>query len=126
MTEQEAAVQQVRETLIKSGIQFAERLRKLRSQDRNFQIAMSKSGGLAIIQTTGDGTQTKSVYRFGSVCSHSVAPANQALVDRWNRQEPNHPVELKPIQQALNEECSRIFLLIHELQKSVERTEGGS
>ena len=123
-TPQEAAIQQVRETMIKSGIQFADRLRELRAQNRNFQIAMSKSGGLAIIQTTGDGTQTKNVYRFGSVCSHSVAPANQALVDRWNSQEPNHPVELWTIQQALMNECARIFTLLHEIEQNIKRTEG--
>jgi RNase adaptor protein for sRNA GlmZ degradation len=55
-----------------------------------------------------------------------VQAADAALVARWNNQAPSHPVELKSIQQALNEECSRIFLLMHELQKSVERTEGGS
>lgn len=120
MTEQEAAVQQFRETLIKSGIEHAERLRFLRGIGQNYNIAVSTSGCLAII------LDDKNQYRFGPVYSNRVQAADAALADRWNRQAPNHPVELKPIQQALNEECSRIFLLMHELQKSVERTEGGS
>jgi hypothetical protein len=120
MTEQEAAIQQVRENLIKSGILFANRLRELRAQGKNFPIAVSKSGGLAIIATKATREQP-SVYRFGSVHSTSVAAATDAMVDRWNTKEPNHPVELWMIQQALMSECSRVFTLLHEIQQSMER-----
>jgi len=125
VTEQEAAIQQVRETLIKSGIMFAERLRELRAQGRNYPIAMSKSGGLAIIQTKSTREQP-GLYRFGSPASKAVACVNEALVDRWNSKEPNHPVELWMIQQALMNECARVFTLLHEIQQSIERQEKAS
>jgi hypothetical protein len=125
MTEQEAAIQQVRETLIKSGIMFAERLRELRAQGKNFPIAMSKSGGLAIIATKATREQP-SAYRFGSPASRQVASVTQAIVDHWNSKEPNHPVELFMIQQALMAECSRIFLLLHEIQQGIDRQEQGA
>lgn len=121
MTKQEAAIQQVRETLIKSGIMFANRLRDLRAQNKNFPIAMSKSGGLAIIATKST-KEAPGVYRFGSPASTKVAPANQAMVDHWNRKEPNHEVEIWMIQQALMNECARIFTLLHEIQQNMERT----
>jgi hypothetical protein len=119
------AQQQVRETLIKSGIQFAQRLRDLRAQGKNFPIAMSKSGGLAIIATKATRDQP-SVYRFGSPASPLVASVTQATVDRWNAKEPNHPVELFMIQQALMAECSRIFLLLHEIEQGIKREEDRS
>lgn len=123
MTEQEAAIQQVRETFIKSGIMFANRLRELRAQGKNFPIAMSKSGGLAIIQTKATREQP-GLYRFGSPASKAVASGNQALIDLWNSKEPNHPVELWMIQQALMNECARVFTLLHEIEENIKRTEG--
>lgn len=125
MTEQEAAIQQVRETLIKSGIMFANRLRELRAQGKNFPIAMSKSGGLAIIATKATRDQP-SVYRFGSPASKCIASVTQAIVDHWNNREPNHPVELWMIQQALMQECARVFTLLHEIQLGIERQEKGA
>jgi hypothetical protein len=118
MTEQEAAIQQVRETMIKSGISHAVRLRYLRSIRENYNIAVSVSGCLAIIL---DDTNQ---YRFGPVYSSRAQAADQALVDRWNRQAPSHCVALVPIQQALETECSRIFLLLHDIQQNIERTGG--
>jgi hypothetical protein len=120
--EQNAAIQQVRESLIKAGVQTANRLRELRSQGKNFPIAMSESGGLAIIATKAT-KDHPSVYRFGSPTSPLVAAATQSLVDEWNRREPNHPIALWLIQNALSSECNRIFLLLGELESSIQRTE---
>ena len=125
MTEQEAAIQQVRESLIKAGILAANRLRELRAQGKNFPIAMSVGGGLAVIATKATREQP-SVYRFGAVHSTAVASINQAMVDHWNSKEPNHPVELWMIQQALMSECARVFTLLHEIQQSIERQEKAS
>lgn len=120
MTEQEAAIQQVRESMIKAGIEFALRLRYLRSINQDYNIAISTSGSLAII------VDDNNLYRFGSAASNRVQAADSRLVGRWNQQNPNHPVELKSIQRALETECSRVFLLLHEIQCGLERQEGGS
>lgn len=120
MTEQEAAIQQVRETLIKAGIDFAVRLRYLRSVNKDYNIAMSRSGTLAII------VDDQNQYRFGSVLSNRVQAADGRLVARWNQQHPEHPVELKSIQRALDAECCRVLLLLHEIEQNIKRTEGGS
>lgn len=125
MTEQQAAIQQVRETLIKSGILAATRLRELRSQGKDFNVAVSVGGGLAVIATKAS-KDKPSVYRFGAVHSTAVASVDHRMVGRWNQQEPNHPVELRSLQAALNEECSRVFLLLHEIEQNIKRTEGGS
>jgi hypothetical protein len=118
MTEQEAAIQQVRETLIKAGIEFAVRLRYLRSVNKDYNIAMSTSGTLAII------VDDNNHYRFGSASSNRVQAADSRMVGRWNQQHPDHPVELVSIQRALEAECSRVFLLLHEIQQNIERTGG--
>jgi len=120
MTEQEAAIQQVRESLIKAGIEFATRLRYLRSVNKNYNIAISTSGTLAII------VDDNNLYRFGSASSNRVQAADMAMVNRWNKEHPDHPVELKSIQQALEAECFRIFLLLHEIQQNIERQEDKS
>jgi len=117
-TSQEAAIQQVRETLIKSGILHAERLRYLRGIGQDYNIAVSKSGGLAII------LDDENRYRFGAVFSNRVQAADGRLVGRWNQQEPNHPVELLSLQRALMAECARIFNLLHEIEQNIKRTEG--
>jgi hypothetical protein len=119
MSEQQAAITQVRETLIKSGIQFAVRLRELRSTGENYDVAVSKSGALAIIATTGN----PSIYRFGSLAATTVARASGRTVARWNQEHPNHPVELVSIQRALETECSRVFLLLHEIEENIRRQE---
>jgi hypothetical protein len=117
---QEQAVREIRNSLIKAGIAAANRLRELRSQGKNFPIAMSASGGLAIIATKGT-KDTPGHYRFGSPTSALVACATQSLIDEWNRREPNHPIKMCLIQNALAEECSRVFLLLHELEEGVRR-----
>lgn len=120
MTEQEAAIQQVRETFIKAGTQAAVLLRQLRSENRDFNIALSTSGTLAIIEITGNPV----TYRFGGLCATTVAKADGRMVARWNQQHPNHPVELISYQRALEAECSRVFLLLHEIEQNIKRTEG--
>lgn len=120
MNKQEAAIQQMRETLIASGTAHAERLRYVRSIGKDYNIAVSTSGGLAII------VDDNNLYRFGPVYSNRVQGADAALVARWNRQAPNHPVEMVGIQRALESECSRIFLLIAELEKIIRRMEDGA
>jgi hypothetical protein len=53
-----------------------------------------------------------------------VQAADSRMVGRWNQQHPDHPVELVSIQRALEAECSRVFLLLHEIQQNIERTGG--
>lgn len=121
MTEQEAAIQQVRETLIGAGLSTANRLRELKAQGKDFNIAISTSGGLAVIATKAS-KDKPGVYRFGAVWSTAVASVDGRMVAHWNQKEPNHPVELKSIQRALEGECYRIFLLLQEIQSSMERS----
>lgn len=124
-SEVHAAQQQFRETLIGSGLRYAERLRALREAGLDYPVAVAKGGGLALIFVKGDRAKGYGPHlRFGPVDSKNIAKSNEAEVERWNRASPAHEVELMPIQRMLEREGMRIFTLLLELQRSVERTEG--
>lgn len=119
-----AAQAQVRETLIQSGITFAKRLRELRAGGLNYMVGCSTSGGLALIFVKGDSrTGTKPHLRFGSPASPQIARVSTEEAVSWNKQHPDHPIERVPVQHMLERECSRIFLLLLELDGSIKRTE---
>lgn len=117
-----AAQAQVRETLIQSGITFAKRLRELRAGGLNYMVGCSTSGGLALIFVKGT-KDVKPHLRFGSPASPQIARVSTEEAVSWNKQHPDHPIERVPVQHMLERECSRIFLLLLELDGSIKRTE---
>lgn len=119
-----AAQAQVRETLIQSGIMFAKRLREIQSGDLNYMVGCAVSGGLALIFVKGDSLKgTKPHLRFGSPASPQIARVSTEECERWNRENPDHMIERVPVRRMLERECSRIFLLLLELDSSIKRTE---
>lgn len=119
-----AARQQMMEVLISEGIKMANRLREFTSSGYNPSIAVSKGGGLALIlvpENLRDGIRAH--LRFGPVYAASVA-TNVTLeeINRWNNTNPGHEIERRPIQYALQVECSRVFTLISELRAMEERS----
>ena len=121
-TQRKAAVTQMTETMISTGIAIAERVRSLKAKGENFNIGIAPGGGLALIFVKGDARkEIKPHFRFGAPHSTGVARVNLLEVESWNRQHPQHPVEMKPIQTALAEEAVRVFALLSELRKADER-----
>lgn len=119
-----AAQQQIRETLISTGMRYANRLRYLRAQGINHEVAVAKGGGLALIFVKGDSKKGVGPHlRFGAPDSPAVTKVSKAEVDRWNGSNPNHEVEVLPIQTMLEKECGRVFTLLLEVQASVDRSE---
>jgi hypothetical protein len=115
-----ASVMQMRESFISIAARYGEKLKDLRSKDFNPKVAVLKGGGMALRFIPGKPGQ----YRLGSVDMADVACTTQTTVDMWNRQHPNHEVELVPLQQAVERECSSVCIMLQTIEEQRLRLEG--
>lgn len=108
-----ASVMQMRESFITIAARYGAKLKDLRSKGFNPHVAVLKGGGMALRFIEGKPGH----YRLGAVDQADVACTTHRVVNQWNRENPNHEVELVPLQQAVERECSSVCIMLHEIEQ---------
>jgi hypothetical protein len=104
---------QMRESFITIAARYGAKLKDLRDKNFNPNVAVLKGGGMALRFMEGKPGH----YRLGAVDLADVACTTQRVVDQWNREHPNHEVELVPLQKAVERECSSVCIMIHTIEE---------
>jgi hypothetical protein len=115
-----ASVMQMRESFITIAARYGEKLKDLRSKNFDPEVAVLKGGGMALRFIPGQ----PGTYRLGAVDMADVACTTQKMVDLWNRQHPNHEVELVRLQKAVERECASVCIMLHEIESQRLLLEG--
>jgi hypothetical protein len=124
MDQKTAVIQQTKEQFIAHGLKCAARAKEIRSGGANFFVAHQAGGGLALIFAKGgekDGVKIGPHLRFGAVWAKNVANVSVAEVQKWNHDNPQHPVERIPLLAALANEALKTFELIQLLHDTEEK-----
>lgn len=107
------AVMKMREDFLKIASRYGAKLHDLRSKDFNPKVAVLKGGGLALKFIAGKPGH----YRLGAVDEADVACTTQRVADQWNRENPNHEVEMIPLQQAVERECASVCIMLNQIEQ---------
>lgn len=111
------AQEQVRETMIKNGRLLATRYQEVLASGKDFQVGVAKSGGLTVILDSTD------KLRFGACFSPAVFEITAAHVQRWNAANPLNEIQAVSLLRNLEQEAMRTFILLNQLEESIERTQ---
>ena len=108
-----AATMRTREEFIKIAANYGNRLRFLREVNENPLVAVMRGGGLALVEKKFDSR----IYKMGSVLSPLIAQEDlPLLVAKWNRENPNHELEIIPLQTAIERECVSVSIMLGTIE----------
>jgi len=109
------ATMKMREDFLKIAAGYGARLQELRSNRENPYVAVLKGGGMGIIHATLDNGEPG--FKLGSVGDKRMTTLNPGLLAKWNRENPNHPVEIVALQDALTRECASVCIFLHTIEE---------